>query len=101
MPPRYEVIGIEGIGEVRPGDDLARIVVDAAARQRTPLAADDVLVVSQKVVSKAEGRLVRLAEITPSLMAPTFAAELGRDPRLVEVILRESRASCAWTAACS
>jgi coenzyme F420-0:L-glutamate ligase/coenzyme F420-1:gamma-L-glutamate ligase len=91
MPPRYEVIGIEGIGEVRPGDDVARIVVEAAARQRTPLMAGDVLVLSQKIVSKSEGRLLRLSEITPSLMATTFAAELGRDPRLIEVILRESR----------
>jgi coenzyme F420-0:L-glutamate ligase/coenzyme F420-1:gamma-L-glutamate ligase len=65
--------------------------VEAAARQRTPLAAADVLVLSQKVVSKSEGRLLRLSEITPSLMAETFAAELGRDPRLIEVILRESR----------
>jgi len=91
MPPRFEVIGIEGIGEVRPGDDVARIVLEAAARQRTPLAAADVLVLSQKIVSKSEGRLLRLSEITPSLMAETFAAELGRDPRLIEVILRESR----------
>jgi len=46
MPPRYEVIGIEGIGEVRPGDDVARLVIDAAARQRTPLAGGDVVVLS-------------------------------------------------------
>jgi coenzyme F420-0:L-glutamate ligase/coenzyme F420-1:gamma-L-glutamate ligase len=91
MPPRYEVIGIEGIGEVRPGDDVARIVVEAAARQGTPLAAGDVVVLSQKILSKAEGRLLRLSEITPSAMASTFATELGRDPRLIEVILRESR----------
>ncbi len=91
MPPRYEVIGIEGIGEVRPGDDVARLVVEAAARQRTPVAAGDVLVISQKIVSKAEGRVLRLSEITPSTMATTFAVELGRDPRLIEVILRESR----------
>ncbi|HEY7598942.1 MAG TPA: coenzyme F420-0:L-glutamate ligase [Candidatus Limnocylindrales bacterium] len=91
MPPRYEVIGIEGIGEVHPGDDVARIVLDAAARQHTPLASGDVVVLSQKVLSKAEGRLLRLSEITPSTMATTFATELGRDPRLIEVILRESR----------
>jgi coenzyme F420-0:L-glutamate ligase / coenzyme F420-1:gamma-L-glutamate ligase len=91
MPPRYEVIGIEGIGEVRPGDDIARIVVEAAARQRTPLTSGDVVVLSQKVVSKSEGRLLRLPDVTPSPMATTFAAELGRDPRLIEVILRESR----------
>ena len=91
MPPRYEVIGIEGIGEVRPGDDVARLVIDAAARQRTPLAGGDVVVLSQKIVSKSEGRLLRLPDVTPSPMATTFAAELGRDPRLIEVILRESR----------
>ena len=91
MPPRYEVIGIEGIGEVRPGDDIAHIVVDAAARQRTPLATGDVVVLSQKIVSKSEGRLLRLPDVTPSPMATNFAAELGRDPRLIEVILRESR----------
>jgi len=91
MPPRYEVIGVEGIGEVRPGDDVARVVVDAAARQGTPLATGDVVVLSQKIVSKAEGRLLNLAAVTPSTMATTFATELGRDPRLIEVILRESR----------
>ena len=91
MPPRYEVIGVEGIGEIRPGDDVARIVVDAAARQKTPLENGDVVVLSQKIVSKSENRLLRLSEITPSTMAATFAAELGRDPRLIEVILRESR----------
>jgi len=91
MPPRYEVIGIEGIGEIQPGDDIAAIVVDAAARQRTPLTSGDVVVLSQKIVSKSEGRLLRLPEIIPSPMATTFAAGLGRDPRLIEVILRESR----------
>jgi len=91
MPPRYEVIGIEGIGEIHPGDDIARIVVEAAARQRTPLASGDVVVLSQKIVSKSEGRLLRLPDVTPSPMATTFAAGLGRDPRLIEVILRESR----------
>ena len=91
MPPRYEVIGVEGIGEIHPGDDIARIVVEAAERQRTPLTSGDVVVLSQKIVSKSEGRLLRLTDITPSQMATTFAAGLGRDPRLIEVILRESR----------
>ena len=91
VPPRYEVIGVEGIGEVRPGDDVARLVVTAAAQQRTPVATGDVLVISQKIVSKSEGRLLRLSEVAPSSMATAFAAELGRDPRLIEVILRESR----------
>jgi coenzyme F420-0:L-glutamate ligase / coenzyme F420-1:gamma-L-glutamate ligase len=91
MGPRYEVIGIEGIGEVRPGDDVVRLVLAASARQRTPVASGDVLVLGQKIISKSEGRLLRLTDVTPSIMATTFAAELGRDPRLIEVILRESR----------
>ncbi len=88
---RYEVIGIEGIPEVRPGDALARVIVDATMRQQTPLANGDVLVVGQKIVSKAEGRLLRLDTVTPSAVAQTMAAGLGRDPRLIEIILRESR----------
>src|SRR5205807_5157499 len=61
------------------------------ARQGTPLATGDLLVVGQKIISKAEGRILRLSEVAPSSMATAFAAELGRDPRLIEVILRESR----------
>jgi len=91
MAPRYEVIGIEGIGEVQPGDDVGRIIVDATVRQDTPLGAGDVLVIGQKIVSKAENRLLRLDAVTPSPVADSMARGLGRDPRLVEVILRESR----------
>ena len=91
MPPRYEVIGIEGLPEIHVGDDLARLMLGASTAQGTPLAAGDLLVVSQKVVSKTEGRVVRLGDITPSADTLVVAEEIGRDPRLVEVILRESR----------
>jgi len=91
MPPRYEVIGIQGLPEVQPGDDLARLIADGARQQGTPLQTDDLLVVSQKIVSKSEGRLVQLSKVTPSPVAEAMARELGRDPRLVELILRESR----------
>jgi len=91
VPPRYEVIGVEGLPEITRGDDLARLIRESAARQGTPLAARDLLVVSQKIVSKAEGRVVRLSAVTPSPRARAVAAELGRDPRLIEVILAESR----------
>jgi coenzyme F420-0:L-glutamate ligase/coenzyme F420-1:gamma-L-glutamate ligase len=89
--PRYEVIGVTGIGEVRAGDDVARLIAAAATTQGTPLVAGDVLVVSQKIVSKSEGRLLRLPDVTPSAIAEAMAGTLGRDPRLIEVILRESR----------
>src|SRR5881409_3937577 len=91
MPPRYEVIGVEGLPEIAPGDDLASLIAGADARQGTPLSARDLLVVSQKIVSKSEGRMVRLSEVTPSPHARALAEELGRDPRLTEVILSESR----------
>jgi coenzyme F420-0:L-glutamate ligase/coenzyme F420-1:gamma-L-glutamate ligase len=90
VPPRYEVIGVEGLGEVRPGDDVADLIVRAAEGQGTRLQSGDVLVIGQKIVSKAEGRLVRLGDVVPSPVARTMAAGLGRDPRLVEIILRES-----------
>jgi coenzyme F420-0:L-glutamate ligase/coenzyme F420-1:gamma-L-glutamate ligase len=88
---RYEVIGIAGIPEVRPGDDLAGLIVGAAESQGTPVISADLLVVGQKIVSKAEGRLLRLSEVSPSEVARSLAAGQGRDPRLMEVILRESR----------
>jgi coenzyme F420-0:L-glutamate ligase/coenzyme F420-1:gamma-L-glutamate ligase len=91
MPPRYEVIGIEGLPEIHVGDDLGRLIADTATAQGTPLAAGDLLVVSQKIVSKTEGRVLRLGDITPSVESQAVAEEIGRDPRLVEVILRESR----------
>ncbi len=89
--PRLEVVGLRGLPEVRPGDDLARLLVEAATAQGTPLQTGDVLVVAQKVVSKAEGRLVRLENVTPSAFATAVGRNMKKDPRLVEVILRESR----------
>jgi coenzyme F420-0:L-glutamate ligase/coenzyme F420-1:gamma-L-glutamate ligase len=91
MAPRYEVIGIGGLPEIAPGDDLAALLLAGARRQGTPLEAADVLVVCQKIVSKAEGRLVRLADVRVSPRAAELARAVERDPRLVEVILGESR----------
>jgi len=90
-PPRYEVIGVQGIGEVRRGDDIAALIVEAAARQSTPVLAGDLLVIGQKIVSKAEGRVVKLGDVKPSPIAIAMAPALGKEPPLVEVILRESR----------
>lgn len=88
---RLELIGVEGIGEIRAGDALGGLICDACARQGLTLADGDVLVVAQKIVSKAEGRMVRLDEVTPSERARQLGRELDKEPELVEVILGESR----------
>jgi coenzyme F420-0:L-glutamate ligase / coenzyme F420-1:gamma-L-glutamate ligase len=91
MPTRYEVIAVEGLPEIRRGDELAPLILEAARRQGTPIQDRDLLVVSQKIVSKTEGRVVRLADVSVSDEARAVADEIGRDPRLVQVILGESR----------
>jgi len=91
MSPELRIVGIAGMPEVTPGDDLAALILDAADRQGIEIATGDVLVVTQKVVSKAEGRLVRLDSITPSEFACRVAADTGKDARHVEVVLGESR----------
>jgi coenzyme F420-0:L-glutamate ligase/coenzyme F420-1:gamma-L-glutamate ligase len=85
-----EIIGLREVPEVRPGDDLALLVRDAARASGVALRSGDVLVVTQKVVSKAEGRLVNLEEVTPSSLALEFAERWKKDARYVEVVLRES-----------
>ncbi len=90
-PAELRLLALGGIPEVRPGDDVAWLIGDAIERSGTGLEAGDILVVTHKIVSKAEGRLVRLAEIEPSPVARRFAERYGKDPRQVEVVLRESR----------
>jgi coenzyme F420-0:L-glutamate ligase/coenzyme F420-1:gamma-L-glutamate ligase len=86
-----ELIPIAGLPEIREGDDLARLIAEAARATAIRFRDKDIVVVAQKVVSKAEGRLARLSTIEPSVQASQLAAKQGRDPRLVEIILRESR----------
>ncbi len=92
MSSSIELIGLDGIGEVQPGDDLSAAVAGAAAQSGIQLTDADVVVVTQKVVSKAEGRLVDLATVQPSTLARDWAARWDKDPRQVEVVLRESAA---------
>jgi len=90
---RVEVIGLAGIPEVAAGDDLGSLIGDALERTpgALPLRDDDVLVVTQKIVSKAEDAVVDLSTIEPRPEAISFAREWDRDPRQVEVVLREAR----------
>ena len=83
------LFGLRGIPEVEAGADLAGLILAALGELR--LQPGDVLVLAQKMVSKAEGRLVPLREVEPSAFAETFANAAGKDPRHVEIILREAR----------
>jgi coenzyme F420-0:L-glutamate ligase/coenzyme F420-1:gamma-L-glutamate ligase len=89
--PQIHMVALPGIPEIHPGDDLVVIMLDALARAEVALHDGDVLVVTQKIVSKAEGCYVALASVTPSARAVAVAEAVDKDPRLVEVILRESR----------
>lgn len=84
--------GLPGIGLINPGDDLAPIIVKAAEADRFTFADHDVVVVAQKVVSKAENRIVDLATVTPSPRALRLAERTRRDARLCQLYLDESRA---------
>jgi coenzyme F420-0:L-glutamate ligase / coenzyme F420-1:gamma-L-glutamate ligase len=88
---RLELMGLEGIGEVGKGDAVGALICDACSRQNVSLLDTDVLVVAQKIVSKAEGRIISLDDVQPSARAIELAGQLDKEPALVEVILRESR----------
>jgi coenzyme F420-0:L-glutamate ligase/coenzyme F420-1:gamma-L-glutamate ligase len=80
------ISGVQGLGEIVPGDDLAAQIADAYR-----LADGDIVVVTSKIVSKAERCQVELADVTPSDFAASWAAQWEKDPRVVEIVLRESR----------
>lgn len=86
-----ELIGLEGIGEIHTGESLGALIYSASARQGIELADNDVLVVAQKIISKAEGRLLCLDDIKVSERAKKLSRELNKEAELIEVILSESR----------
>jgi coenzyme F420-0:L-glutamate ligase/coenzyme F420-1:gamma-L-glutamate ligase len=88
---RLEVFGVEGLPEIAVGDDLAAQIVAAANDNGEPLQDRDVVVITSKIVSKAEGCSVELEEIEPSTFAASWAQRWEKDPRVVEVVLRESK----------
>ena len=90
MPPEFRVIGVTGMPMVQRDDNLAQQIVDAAVAQGTPLQAGDIVAITQRVVSKAEGRVYPLDDFVPSPFALAYAERTEKDPRLVEAVLRES-----------
>jgi coenzyme F420-0:L-glutamate ligase/coenzyme F420-1:gamma-L-glutamate ligase len=90
------IIPVHGIPEVRPKDDLVGLLQSALAAAGEGLRDGDVLVVAQKVVSKSEGRLVRLSDVVPGERALAMAKESGKDPRQLEVVLGETKQIIRW-----
>src|SRR5947209_20446301 len=96
MSQELRIIPITGIGDIAVGADLGSIIHEAIRHQQLTLQQGDILVVTQKIVSKAEGRLVNLDEVEPSAFARIVAQQSKKDAQHLEVVLREKigRASC-------
>ena len=90
-PPELRIVGIPGLPEVTAGDALGGLILQAIDRARIAVQENDVFVVAQKIVSKAEGRVVRLETIRPSALAHSWGGTQGKEPRLIEVILSQAR----------
>ena len=91
MPSEVRIIGVQGLPDVTSGTDLAQVITEAVQKQGLSLAGDDILVVTQKIVSKAEGQLVDLHTVTPSPFAEQIAEVQAKDPQVVEIVLRETK----------
>lgn len=86
-----QVIGIENLPIIKAGDNLAELICEAAKKQGTPIQNGDIIVVTHVIVSRAEGNTVNLDAVTPSAFAKSIAEQYGKDPAMVEVVLRESK----------
>ena len=90
MAKSITYVAVPGLPLINPGDDLAALVVDALKAEQLQLISGDIVVVAQKVISKAENRYVELKDVRPSQQARSLADQTGKDPRYVEVVLSES-----------
>jgi coenzyme F420-0:L-glutamate ligase/coenzyme F420-1:gamma-L-glutamate ligase len=91
IPGVVSLIPVPGLPEIVPGSDLAEMILAAAADVGTPIVDGDVVVITSKIVSKAEGAVIELDTVEPSEFARRWASDWDKDPRVVEVVLRESR----------
>ena len=91
MAKAIEIIAVENLPLITKGDDIAELIYNAAKKQNTPIQERDVIVITHVAVSKAEGNVVNLDEVSPSERAKEIAQKTGKEPALVEVILRETK----------
>jgi len=89
--PKIEIFGVKGLPIIKPGDDLAKLICEALKKQGLDLEDGDILVVSQTIVSKAEGSIINLKNVKPSIQAKIVAEITGKEAEIVEVILKESK----------
>ena len=89
-PKTVTIIGLENFPLVKAGDNLAKMIVETAVKNNVEIEDKDIIVVSQKIVSKAEGQVVKFEDINPSEKAKELAEKVQRDPRLVELVLKET-----------
>jgi len=88
---KVEVMGVTGLPIIKEGDNLAKMICEAAERQETPIQNSDIIIITHVIVSRAEGNVVDLDNVVPSDFAKTFAQQFDKDPALIEIILREAR----------
>jgi len=90
MAQIISIIGLDSIGLIQSGDDLSKIIYDATRAEKSELRDNDIIVISQKVISKAEGQLVDISTIKPSARAKNFAKKTKKSPQLITLILQDS-----------
>ena len=88
---KIEIIEVTGLPTVKEGDDLAALISQAAEKQGTPLQHGDIIVITHVIASRSEGNIVNLDSVKPSNFAKSIAKRLNKDPKLVELILQESK----------
>jgi len=86
-----QIIPVPGLSAIQPGDDIASLIANCLRDQTNGIMHGDIFVIAQKIVSKSEGRIVNLRDIVPSRHATEWAAEWNKDPRIIELVLRESK----------
>src|ERR1700754_606415 len=86
-----EIFPLPGLPEIKPGDDIAAAIVHALRARDMRVVEDDIFVVAQKIISKAEGRIVQLDEVAPPERARLWAEQWNKDARVVELVFRESK----------
>jgi len=88
---KFTAIGLEGFPFVNPGDSVARLIVETAYRNGVDIEDGDIIVIAQKIISKAEGRIRRLKDVVPSEKAEEISRKTGKDPKFVELVLQETQ----------